>query len=327
MNSLRKQMSLLAVLAITAAASAPRLMAADTANVAPAVVTNIGPSPVQQFRELLAMDSATRAEKLDLRPPGMREPIEAKVNEYLALPADEREARLQATELRHYLMLLLPLTNRLTLVTQIPEPMRSVVEARLTKWEVMPPPMREEFIENERIVSYFTQLGTMTPAQRNELIRGMPAEQRAKLEADIARWHNLPQADKNRSFAEFRQLFNLTIDEREKALSYLSDAEREAMETTLETYAGLTPEQRKICIQSFQKFASMDLAERQEFLKKAAAWQRMTPAEREQWREVVRAVPELPPLPPGFFPAVATSSPATPAKTNTVPIRKMTNGG
>lgn len=327
MNANRTGIWLLVVVAVMAWTSNVALIAADSANAPALVVTNIGPSPVQQFRELLALDSKTRAERLELRPPGMREPIEAKVNEYLALPADEREARLQATELRHYLMLLLPLPNRLALAAQIPEPMRSVVEARLTKWEVMPPPMREEFIENERVVSYFTQFGALTPAQRNELLRGMTADQRTKLEADITRWHNLPQADKNRSFAEFGQLFNLTTEEREKALSYLSDAERQSMEETLETYASLTPEQRKICIQSFQKFASMSLVERREFLKKAEAWQRMTPAEREQWREVVRAVPELPPLPPGFFPAVVTSATPTAPKTNAVPLGKMTNGG
>ncbi len=327
MNTTCKHFWLLVAFGVVVLMGDVRLLAAEAASAGASVVTNIGPSPVQQFRELLAMDSTARAEALDLRPPGMREPIEAKVNEYLALPADEREARLQATELRHYLTLLLPLTNRLSLVTQIAEPMRSVVEARLEKWEIMPPQMREEFLENERVVGYFTQFGAMTPAQRNELLRGMPREQRVKLEEDIRRWRGLSETDKNRAFAEFNQIFNLTTEDRAKTLSYLSDAERDAMETTLETFAGLTPEQRETCIQAFQKFASMSLAERQEFLKKADAWKRMTPAEREQWREVVRAVPDLPPLPPGFFPAVATSVPPQTTKSNSVPVGKMTNGG
>jgi len=202
-----------------------------------------------------------------------------------------------------------------------------VVEARLEKWDIMPPPMREEVIENERVIGYFTQLGTMTTAQRKALLEAMPAEQRIKLEADIARWRTMPETLRSRSFAQFNQLFSLTGEEREKALSYLSDDEREAMRTTLETFEGLTSEQRKICIQSFEKFGNMSLAERQEFLKKAGAWQRMTAAEREQWREVVRVVPELPPLPPGFFPAVATSPVPATAKTNSVPAGKTTNAG
>lgn len=323
MNTTGKQFWLLVLFGVVALASDVRLVAAEAAGAGALVVTNIGPSPVQQFRELLAMDSQSRASALDLRPPGMREPIEAKVNQYLALPADEREARLQATELRHYLTLLLPLTNRMALVTQIAEPMRSVVEARLERWEIMPPQMQEEFLENERVVSYFTQLGKMTPAQRDELLGGMPREQRVKVEEDIRRWRGLSETNKNRAFAQFNQIFSLTAEDRAKTLSYLSDAEREAMETTLDRFAGLTSEQRKICIESFQKFTRMSLAERQEFLKKADAWKRMTPAEREQWREVVRAVPEMPP----FFPPVATSVPPQTMKSNSAPAGKMTNGG
>lgn len=301
---------------------AARLGAAD-------VPTELGPSPVQEFRQLLVLNAEERAVQLELRPPGLREPIEAKVKEYLALPAAEREVRLQATELRHYLSILLPLpsSNRVTLLPQIAEPMRSVVAARLDTWNIMLPSMQQEVIENERVVGYFTQLGMMTTAQRKALVEAMPAEQRAKLEADIKRWRAMPEPERGRTFAQFNQFFTLTPEEREKALSHLSEEERESMRATLDAFEGLTPEQRKICIRSFQKFANLSLAERQEFLKKAEAWQRMTPAEREQWREVVAVVPQLPPLPPDFFPAVATTVAPAPLKTNVVPAGKTTNGG
>ena len=46
----------------------------------------------------------------------------------------------------------------------------------------------------------------------------------------------------------------------------------------------------------------MSLVERREFLKKAEAWERMTPQERQQWRELVSRVPNLPPLPPRMAP-------------------------
>lgn len=289
----------------------------------------LGPSPVQEFRQLLVLNAEERAVQLELRPPGMREPIEAKVKEYLSLPAAEREVRLQATELRHYLSILLPLpsTNRAMLVAQIAEPMRSVIEARLDKWTLLPPPMQEEVLANERVVGYFTQLGMMTTAQRKALLEAMPVEQRIKLESDIARWRALPVHARDRTFAQFNQFFTLTTEEREKALSYLSDDERESMRATLDAFEGLKPEQRRVCILSFQKFANLSLAERQEFLKKAEAWQRMTPAEREQWREVVAVVPQLPPLPPGFAATVAVPVPLAPAKTNSLPAGKTTNGG
>lgn len=291
------------------------------------IVTNLGPSPVEVFRRLLTLDSRSRAKDLDIYPPELREPIEKKVQEYIALPADEREVRLQATELRHYLTLLLPLphTNRALLVKQIPEPMRTVVQARLDTWAIMPPDMQEEMLDSERAMNYFAQLGKMTAAQRQALFKDMRPEQRAKLDADIARWRKLPPATRNRSLAQLNELFTLTAEEREKAIRHLSDDERDSMRVTLDRFEDLTPEQRKICIRSFQKFANMSLDERQEFLKKAEAWQRMTPAEREQWREVVRRVPELPPLPPGFFPAIAIVAPE-PVKTNAPAGTGRTNG-
>ena len=325
MRATCQQFRVLALLALLALAGGTPRFAVAATNAAPLAITNLGPSPVQTFRNLLAMDSKSRAEHLELHPPGMREPIAAKINEYLLLPAEEREVRLQATELRHYLTLLLPLTNRAELMGQIDEPMRSVVKARLETWEIMPPAMQAELLENERVVAYFSQLGTMTSAQRKDLLDAMSPEQRRKLEADIKRWRTLSETERSRSFAQFTQLFSLTSEDRAQALTYLSDAEREAMAATLDAFRGLTSEQRDVCIQSFQKFANMNLAERQDFLKKAAAWQRMTPAEREQWREVVRMVPALPPLPPGFIPPFATSDPAT--KTNSTPAGKTTNGG
>jgi len=317
------------VLAAVLLLLAASCVAADSTNASLMIRTNLGPSPVQEFRQLLVLSADERAMQLELRPPGMREPIEAKVKEYRALPAAEREVRLQATELRHYLSILLPLpsSNRLLLLPQIAEPMRSVVAGRLETWNIMLPSMQQEVIESERVMGYFTQLGLMSTTQRKALLDAMPSEQRTKLEADIKRWRALPEHERGRTFAQFNQFFTLTADEREKALSYLSDDEREAMRTTLDAFEGFTPEQRKICIRSFQKFANMSLEERQEFLKKAEAWQRMTPAEREQWREVVAVVPQLPPLPPGFFPVVATPVAPSAVDTNFPVGEKTTNGG
>ena len=64
-------------------------------------------SPVDLFRELLAMTPAGRENFLTNRPPGIRNRILAKVREYGALDPNERELRLRATELRWYLLPLL----------------------------------------------------------------------------------------------------------------------------------------------------------------------------------------------------------------------------
>jgi hypothetical protein len=288
---------------------APVAVLAGPTNAAPA----LPPSPVQVFRKLLVMTPQEREDYLTMHPPGMREPVEAKVKEYLALSPEERELRLQATELRFYFMHLMPqpASNRPALLAQVPEPMRAVVQARLDLWGLLPPPMQSELLENEQAVRYFTRPGVVSAAQRRALLDGLPPEERAKVEADIARFQALPEETRRRMFQQFSQLFDLTPDERAKSLRHLSEAEREAMEQTLNAFGELTAEQRQVCLRSFEKFAGMSLAERQRFLRNAQAWQRMTPTERERWRELVARVPDLPPLPPGMVlpPPVPASPP------------------
>jgi len=53
-------------------------------------------------------------------------------------------------------------------------------------------------------------------------------------------------------------------------------------------------------IHSFEKFATMSLAERQEFLKSAERWSAMSPNERQSWRNLVARLQSMPPLPPGL---------------------------
>ncbi|HTV76036.1 MAG TPA: hypothetical protein VMD57_03480, partial [Candidatus Baltobacteraceae bacterium] len=74
---------------------------------APASALTQARSPVEFFRQLLAMTPDERDNCLKIHPPEIRERILAKVAEYEALDPDERELRLRATELRWYLMPLL----------------------------------------------------------------------------------------------------------------------------------------------------------------------------------------------------------------------------
>ena len=59
------------------------------------------------FRHLLTMSPQQRETLLAKKSPEVRERILAKVNEYATLDPSERELRLQATELRLYLIPLL----------------------------------------------------------------------------------------------------------------------------------------------------------------------------------------------------------------------------
>jgi len=89
-------------------------------------------SPVESFRELLAMKPGEREQYLATRPPAIRKRFLAKIQEYEAMSAEERELRLRATELRWYLLPLMqmPATNRTAQLAAIPEADRPMVEAK-----------------------------------------------------------------------------------------------------------------------------------------------------------------------------------------------------
>ena len=102
-------------------------------------------SPVDLFRELLAMTPAERENYLTNRPPGIRDRILAKVREYEALDPNERELRLRATELRWYLLPLMheSPTNRAARLAAIPDDLRPLVKNRLQQWDILPPPLQD----------------------------------------------------------------------------------------------------------------------------------------------------------------------------------------
>jgi hypothetical protein len=266
-------------------------------------------SPVDFFRQLLAMTPDERENFLTNRPPEIRERILAKVGEYEVLDPDERELRLRATELRWYLMPLLreSPTNRAARLAQTPDDIRPLVQDRLQVWEILPPPLRQEFLENERILRYFAHM---------DVSNGPPDDvwHREPSDTDRAHWDGLSEAERRQITAGVNQFFELTPDEKKETLNTLSDAERGQMEKTLQTFGKLPSDQRAECVNAFTKFASMGAPEQAEFLKNAARWSQMSPAERKAWRDLVTHVPEWPPLPPGFvmpIPAESDSAVAT----------------
>jgi Protein of unknown function (DUF3106) len=262
-------------------------------------------SPVDLFRQLLAMTPDEREHFLTNRPPEIRKRILAKVGEYEALDPDERELRLRATELRWYLMPLLrdAPTNRAALLAQTPEDIRPLVQSRLEEWIILPPQLQQEFLDNERILRYFAHMD----------VSGAPLEDvshREPSDADRAHWDALSKAERRQIASGFNQFFELTPDEKQETLNTLSDAERAQMEKTLQAFDKMPPGQRAECVNAFAKFASMSASEQAEFLKNAARWSQMSPAERQAWRDLVAHVPEWPPLPVGFvLPASVETNP------------------
>jgi hypothetical protein len=75
------------------------------------------------------------------------------------------------------------------------------------------------------------------------------------------------------------------------------------MEATLKAFDQLPPEQRRQCVQNYAKFAGMSALQRKTFLKNAENWSKMSPQERQTWRDLVDHVPIWPPMPEPALPA------------------------
>jgi predicted Fe-S protein YdhL (DUF1289 family) len=255
-------------------------------------------SPVDLFRELLAMTPAERENYLMKRPPGIRDRILAKVREYEALDPNECALRLRATELRWYLPPLMheSPTNRAARLAAIPDDLRPLVKAHLMQWDILPPPLQKEFFESERALRYFTHVDLpISPP-----LPPMPPGH------DLAHWNTLSEDQRQKITAQCNRFFELTPMEKKKTLNTLSDAERQQMEKTLDTFGKLPPAQRLQCIRAFTEFAGMSAQEKQDFLKNAQRWSQMSPKERQTWRDLVTHVPEWPPLPPALMPPQLT---------------------
>ena len=247
-------------------------------------------SPVAIFRELLAMTPAERENALTNRPPPIRARILAKVDEYEALGPNERELRLRATELRWYLLPLMHESpaNRPAQLAAVPEDIRELVQDRISQWDILPPALQQEFLEDENVLKYF---------ERVKPIRNLSGTDTGTVPSFL-----YPDAQHRRIAEQINTFFELTEEEKQESLNLLSKEERQQINKTLNTFDQLPALQRAECVQAFAKFAGLTPAERQEFLKNADRWSQMSPADRQTWRDLVTHVPEWPPLPPDFLP-------------------------
>ena len=276
-------------------------------------------SPISFFRELLAMNAAERKQALTNRSPEGQKLILAKVREYQSLPPDERELRLRVTELRWYLLPLMntPATNRPAKLAMIPGPDHQLVEDRLQEWDKLSPEAQKELLANEATIAYITDLEGRTAEQRRQMVANLPPARRELLENGINKWGSMSEEQRRKMLERFKGFFDLSAQEKQKALNTLSAPERRQIAQTLRTFGSLPPVQRIQVIRSFGKFADLSLAERQQFLKSAERWKLMSPAERQAWRDLVYRLPppeppDLPPMPPAAratrsAPTVATN--------------------
>ena len=259
-------------------------------------------SPVAFFRELLDMSPAKREQFLSNHRPEIRKRIEAKLEEYESLAPGERELRLRTTELYWYLrpLMSIPRNDRAQRLAQVPVDLRQLVEDRLDLWDMTPPSLKEELIENEIAVRYFTRTEPNLPPREG------PSPRRRQFEEGIHRWQNMSPDQRRMIEDHFNQYFALTPEEKTRTLESFSETDQQQMQKTLQAFERMPVEQRAICVRSFEKFATLSPREQHQFLANAERWNRMSREERQQWRDLVSQVPDWPPLPPD-----AATSPVT----------------
>ena len=257
-------------------------------------------SPIEYFRELLAMNSTQRLKALEGKTVDQQKKILAKIAEYEQMSAEERELRLRHTELRWQLtrLMRLPPLERMTEVASLSADTRSTIEERLRQWDRVPLPLQKEFLENEAMVQRMLNWEATPVDQRAK----MSPEQREKLRTELAAWRNLPEEQRHRMSDQFRRFFELSDSQKKAILGALPPGERDQMQQALQKFESLAPEMRERCIQSFSKIAAMSAEERSPFLKNAERWGGMSPAERRAWRDVVYRLPPMPPPPPFLNP-------------------------
>ncbi len=259
-------------------------------------------SPVDIFRELLAMNPEQRERAIAEKPEPRRSSLRAKLAEYTALSPEERELRLHMTELRWRLTPLMNMnpTNRASLLRGVPVKDRKLIQERLQQWDQLKPQAQKELLDNQATVDYFARLETSSPDQRAAILQSLPEDRRAQVEADFNRWRSQSPNERDRLYRGLTQFFELTTQERERILAKLPASQRTQAQQTLDAIAKLPDDQRARCLESYRKFTSLSPAEREQFAKNAERWQAMSEASRENWRKLARTLPPLPPLPPGL---------------------------
>lgn len=279
-------------------------------------------TPVDFFRDLLAMKPAERETVLASRSPQSRGFVEAKVKEFDALPPAAREAQLQTLQLRWYMLPLMkmPPAQRGSRLAAMSEADRRLVEERLEYWDRLPADLQKKVLTNENVIRLIFRSETNAPAV-DLFPPTLTPRQREQMEKDQARWNALPEEERREILGQFEHCCELNEAEKARILNIMSDTERRLMEAALRSFSRLPKPQREICIRGLQKFTALPPEEQQEFLVNAERWQSMNAKDRQLWRDLVSRLQPKPPLPPGVqpkgppLPPGAVRKPSTPMGT------------
>lgn len=281
-----------------------------------ALLPPLSPSPIDLFRRLLATNETGRAQFMAGKSEPLRQYLENRISEFEAMPIDERDTKLQALELRWYIPQLMRLkaADRASRLLAIPEPMRSIIRQRLLQWDILPPQLQQEVLDNETAIKFFERPEHAGGSEG--ALGAMSAGQRSDLEKRHAEWMALPEVKRRKIVERFDEFVGMPEAARSNALTRLTNIDYTQMQETLSQFSNLSKEQRVQAMQGFRKFAELSPGERAAFLKTAARWQTMSEKDRELWRKIVARAEMLRTSTPPIPPIIAPSEPSAFVVTN-----------
>lgn len=179
------------------------------------------PSPIEQFRTLLDLPEGQRATVLASRSPQSRQTIEAKIKEYRALPAQERDRRLNVMDIHWHLKPLMAMAkpNRATALARVPAKIKPVVEDRLERWDKLAPKVKQDVLTNETAMSFLIQPPEPVVAPP------MPSVEfdRKEMARTLETYANLTPSQRQQCVESFALLASMPVGERNQ---FLKNAER-----------------------------------------------------------------------------------------------------
>jgi hypothetical protein len=253
------------------------------------------------WRRVLAMDDAQREAFISSKPAASQAFLRSKVQEFLVLPPEKREMRLRALELRAYMLPLmrLPAPARAQQIEQLPSDKRSDVKKRLLTWDIMPPQLQKDVLENEAAIRLVMESGNRN-ASREELLAAVAPARRAEMETNLIRWNEISPAQQDQMVSNFERYFGQPLEERGKALRTLNEGDLAIITPTLNKLERMPDGERDRVLDGIRKFKSLPPAAQKDFVRAAAKWQAMTDKDRQLWRQLVTTIHARsgPPMPP-----------------------------
>jgi hypothetical protein len=211
-------------------------------------------------------------------------------------------ARLHALLMRSYMRSFMRMNpvERAPHLAALPEADGAALRQRLGPWDILPPQLKKDVLENENLLRMIAAAGGTNPV--DNVFSSMTPEQREQLRPQNDRWSQLPEERRQQILARFNQFFDLRETERIRVVAQLTDSEREQMEKTLSKFGQLSKEERDQAMQGFRKFAQLPPAEQALFLKTADRWKAMSEHDKQLWRTFVATLQNkreapMPPMP------------------------------